>query len=676
MRVYKPQISVKYASSRVAECVSIRISYSRSFLCCERVCAFDLVSFYCTAFVVPVDSSFQCRNRRREKVDAFQDLEDVDVPVPLGDPDGIPQRKLAIVADHIEFHSGCSVNDVLQGIFESDDNAKVVRELCDEVAQTWNSRAPTNEDGEMTFLYPYFDQLFRVVREAASGREMACLNTFHDHDAATKEKKRPDFALTRPCDREVGAFANCGYIEIKAPGKDLVPAIRQCLYHIAHQHRETDYTTAHGIGVATDGLVCVFVRVEFNEPNSVAMCKLSAPVQIFLGDGAAGPGLRGLIRLLCDTDATHHGLPNAPRLPIEVAETYKEQGLLGAGMFGVVYAVSNPENHEELLACKIPVPGRRQHLNHEEKALCALYINEVPRVPICVDAISRAGEHLRIALVTKPVGVRLVEHVMGVQGDQLNRDALIDELNKMFTDLSMTLFHAHRAQVCHGDVRASNIVFVQDQGFYLIDWGLAYVKNHVKKNVPPDYFVPETTKAHPSNVEKQKRKEQKDYRMLALTWLRLAFEPTAETGEEGADNGGGEEEDVEEAAGAGGRDSREPESEVSHDTPSLSRSANVSSAESDSRFSRSPWGEPHHAGDKRAVLKRRAEWWTSNWTHVERKARDVAVETRGVPKLISLLREIKEVDEAWLSTQKRSRSGPHEDQDSPSSKRPNTTPHG
>ena len=594
----------------------------------------------------------QCRagsDPRARYVRALRGLENGDLPASLEDRHSVPAKPSDLAVDCIEFAPGLSVDAVLEGMVDLGDDLASAEPMWDEVAGSFAWTHPTPGSGEMRDVHPYLKQLLGAVREAASLRSIQCLTVFHDHDAVSNEKKRPDFALTRPCDREVGPFANCGYIECKSPDGDLRVAIRQCLNHIGHQHRETGFTTTHGVGVATDGICCIFVRAEFNGPSPKVKCKLSAPVPLFLHSGAAGAGLRGLIRLLCDTDATHFGLPDSPRLPSLVREKYEEGGMLGAGQYGVVYSVTRKGAQDgERLACKIPAPEREEFLGTEERVLKHLGRWAVSHVPRVVEAMSHDGERLLVALVTKPVGVALLDHLSAAHGSPPNRDALINDLNTMFNEVSKALLGAHRAKAYHGDVRASNIIFVPDRGFYLIDWGLA----HLKGIIPADYSLPVHKTARGRKKEEQLR--EKDFRMLALTWLRTAFEPTAASGMVG-----------EGELGAEGREQDSPDPGGSAVTPSQSRDSRVSSSESCSRFSRSPWGEPHHARDREAIFRRRAAWWSSNWEQVQRDA-------GGLLHLIDLLKAIKEVDEEWL--QERLRSESNEAQGSPSAKRPRGNP--
>ena len=551
----------------------------------------------------------------------------------------------------VDFRPAFSMQSVLRGVYESADDTDMVNTLCESVAALCAERQ-VKEPGEVAdereIVQPYIQSLLAAVRQAAVAMKLNVLEVFRE--ATNNEKKRPDFVLVRQGDRAPGPFANCTYVEGKRPGGDMPTGVLQVLYHIGHQHGATSCVMTHGLGVVTDGRDCIFIRVEFH--GSRAECLLSRPLPLWNGRGEAGMGLRGLVRLMCDTEPTHYGLPDFRRLPDFVTKKYLEKGFLGAGICGLVYAVEDrsapPAVDAEELACKVPRPDSPFCLELEQMALRSLGENGVPRVPTIVQAI--VVENVCSALVTKPVGTPLMRFL-----NTLVREEFTEALATMFKEVMETLREAHRARVYHGDIRPPNILHVEGQGFFLIDWGFAKAS---KGPTPGDLLVDVGNGR--SQKEKNTKAAHRDFLELALTWLRAGFAEEMEattppSPEREMEDDGGEGGEGQGAAGGG----RHRDATVSEGTPSSSASA------SGWYTSSSPWGEGEHAGDPASRRERRARWWGPNWERVQASAAPV-------DGLLGLLEQIKNGDEEWLQTRHKRPRRPESnasDADSRSSKR-------
>ena len=399
-----------------------------------------------------------------------------------------------------------------------------IEELKAEVEQKLDGKLPRendqiNEGGAHDSVAVIID----AIREVAQKHMLCPHKPFHEHEN-TMEGMRADFVLTRANDHQPGPFASLWYIEAKSKENLLREGTAQCVNRILQQYRMTKSQLEFGIALVTDLRSFYFLRVEFDtmktDVEDVVLARACVEVSNRLTLSLA---LEGLIRLMCDPDCTHYGLPASQGLPGEVSAVYDKHELLGSGGFSDVWRVSTKEPEgDAYFACKVTRdPEKRDQLAREVAALNALV--GVPRIPQLVRLIDRGSavdtEREPVALITKPVGTSLMDRVRSLP-DGADRESLALDV---FESVADTLITAHSKGVVHGDVRPRNIIVVEEEEkhqYYLIDWG----HSATKRGLPTEKCY--TSAGYATDPKKGPPEEHEadiDFQQLALSCIEIAF---------------------------------------------------------------------------------------------------------------------------------------------------------
>ena len=390
--------------------------------------------------------------------------------------------------------------------------------LGDEVLEKVGTKLPLRATDALSEenAHEYVAMLLDAIRETAQDHRLGPHKPFHEYEN-TSQGQRPDFVITREEDHQPGPFANLFYIEAKSKEDLLREGVAQCVQRILDQFRLSPILH-FGLAVVTDLRSFFFLRVGFETRKTregkvlFARARVEVSYRHNLGDA-----LDGLIRLMCDHDFTHYGLPASMGLPMEVENLYRDVGFLGSGGFADVRRVVEPQG-QEYFACKITRdPAKLDHLTREAEAL--LKLEGVERVPKYVKLI-RSDRETPVALITKPVGAPLKDTVDRAERGNGRCDLALD----IFDSVSETLLAAHARSVAHGDVRPRNIIVVTrtdgPSEFFLIDWGLSTAR----VGIPTEKsFAPA---GHATGDAKRPPKEHKfdvDFQQLASSCIEVAF---------------------------------------------------------------------------------------------------------------------------------------------------------
>jgi serine/threonine protein kinase len=426
-----------------------------------------------------------------------------------------------------------SADRVFKGL--SSEPAAAVLNTVHARVKTLSVPIPVADDDENTVVHARLSAVFDAVKEGLRDMGIPCSSWFHEQDAKTGDNKRPDWVFTlskddAPCDVNVLFFVEAKAVQTTGKSRSYLmkDGVLQCIQRIVARHRVTDHTTSLGIGVATNGIDVVFVRVDFTASN----CPCYIANGLFLEhqageDGSACPkGLAYLVRLMMTMDPSALGLPAPPQ---RLVKAYSLGRTLGRGGFGTVMVVQRShgaggtgrdsavtigaggagtghagagagtaEAGGVKFACKFPrTSAGNAWLEREHKSLATLNDNNVGGVPQVVEwlAAEAGAEHDRSSLVMSPVGVPLLQY-LARRKELMTNAEMSNLLLHVFQSLLTVLNSAHGVGIGHGDVRPTNVIVVIDDErpdepptVYLIDWGLSY-KIGVEVGVDEAFGVP------------------------------------------------------------------------------------------------------------------------------------------------------------------------------------------
>lgn len=166
---------------------------------------------------------------------------------------------------------------------------------------------------------------------------------------------------------------------------------------------------------------------------------------------------------------------------------YRVEGPLGEGAFGRVEQVF--DNKLQRTVARKTAPRAKRSLLSEARILAAL---DHPNIPPIYELESDGGQP-RFTMKLADSGVNLREVIDGIaSGDRAVLETYdYDRRARILWQVAQALAAAHKAGVCHGDIKPENIVVEPDGGVLLVDWGAAADPSHTGVLGTPAYCSPE-----------------------------------------------------------------------------------------------------------------------------------------------------------------------------------------
>jgi hypothetical protein len=374
---------------------------------------------------------------------------------------------------------------------------------------------PTASQGERALIHPAF---FIMVEEIMQSNHL--LKVWREKTVVTERKTGnpiPDGLITHKSDGTPTFVGAKVCIELKKP-EHLEEARIQCRFYCQKVIRvvgvdlvESDdrdgLPSFSTLGIASDGLDIVFLRVLLNGPGRgqsysgfrPCLCWETSPIAllrnadgVFGAPDSAPEGFKLLYRLLCRdyvfSAAAALGLPEIASLKLNTGEFLHIGERLGAGAFCDVYAI--PDTNNVVKTPRVAFRGVLEQIEAEVNALKALrgveglpsFVRKALRSPRTQQTDVQREQLVEwpiLVLSPRGLGVqRVFVQEMGILGDdkktlQLRRQALAHDV---FYFGLRVLREAHQRGLVHGDVRPSNFVVVTGdtkKSLLLIDWGMS-----------------------------------------------------------------------------------------------------------------------------------------------------------------------------------------------------------
>jgi len=192
--------------------------------------------------------------------------------------------------------------------------------------------------------------------------------------------------------------------------------------------------------------------------------------------------------------------------------SFQTLGKLGEGAHSTILHVRCTADSKHYALKVVPIDTKadykfREQAEHEFRIAQML---DHPNL-IKVYALERLRDWLfrvrKIHLLIEYVNGQTLDHIQGLT---------MPRLVQVFERLAAAMTHMHRRGVYHADLKPNNILLSKTGEVKIIDFGLAWIKGHVKERVQgtPEYMAPE-------QVQKSIVDEKTDIYNLGATMYRL-----------------------------------------------------------------------------------------------------------------------------------------------------------